>query len=320
MTDISREDFTVINTEEGETRVSDLCGWSPELARDSFDLIGSTIPRLRIVGAAPPTGEPRRAMLYELARKVLGKDTDNYPQRIGDCTSFMGKNCSEYVQLYPIANGDRSVFTTIFPPYIYGCERAFVANQHNYSDGGVGAWVGTSVQKYGVLPTTAPNCPQYSKDIAKKWGYSGPPKEFVELGKQHIIRSVAAVKSTEDVKDALMNFYPVGVCSGIGYDMTPRQDGFNHYSTTWNHAMSIIGFDDGDSSKGIPECFVLLNNWGDVHGKIIDFRTKEAWPVGTLRISAANLQRMLDQNDSFAFSALEGFPAQDLPRENFVFI
>ena len=317
--DFIREDFSVINTEDGQKRVSELCGWLPDLARESFHLVGSQIPKLRIVGASGP--RPKRSMLFELGRKILGEDTENYHQLIEDCTSFLGKNCAEYLQFYPISQGDRNVFTKIFPPYIYGCERVFIGGQEgSYRGGGVGAWVSSAVQKYGVIATATPNCPEYSADIARDWGAKGPPEEFIQYGTQHIIKSTAAVTTLDDVKDALANFYPVGVCSSVGFDMLPCSDGFNHYSTIWNHAMTLIGYDEGDDIHEIPPCFCLLNSWADVHGTIIDFRTREKWPIGTLRISEDDVRKIIAENDSFTFSSLEGFPAQSLLRDDFIFI
>lgn len=61
-------------------------GWlGEEIAREQFRLIRDTanFVDFRVVGARGDT--PEKTMLYMVCRKVLGKDTENYPQQIGDC-------------------------------------------------------------------------------------------------------------------------------------------------------------------------------------------------------------------------------------------
>ena len=76
---------------------NNLCGWAgPELAKEAFNLIGG----MPSFGSLSPVNDykGKRMMLWEFTRKVLGKDTDMYPQEIGDCVSFGGKNSLEYLQ------------------------------------------------------------------------------------------------------------------------------------------------------------------------------------------------------------------------------
>jgi hypothetical protein len=41
------------------------------------------------------------------------------------------------------------------------------------------------------------------------------------------------------------------------------------------------------------------------------------WPLGTLRVRKRDVQRMLSQDDSYAYSAFIGFPGQTLNEEFF---
>lgn len=316
---MNRDDFTFIDTFSGPKTALELCGWAakdnPELLRDAFDMIGDNFPRLSIKGSRPIKGA--RSMLWEVGRKVLGADTPNYPQEIGDCVSFGAKNAIEYVQFYPIANEARTIFKRVFPPYLYGCGRVFIGNgQLGRSDGSLGIWQAKAVMQYGTIPIDTPNCPPYSGRIAKDWGASGPPDQFVTVGKEHIIKSAALVKTWDDVVTALVNGYPVTIASNVGFDMSPRSDGFNHYSTNWGHQMCIVG---ADNEYQTPYA-CILNSWGDAHGAIKDFKTGEIWPKGTLRVLRKDIETILSEGDSFAYSAFDGFPAQELPREFFDFI
>lgn len=312
--------------DSGNHPVGDLCGWAgkptemggrPDLVAEAFELWSSDpiIKEATRVISSLPIQSGGRSMLWEVGRKILGTDSPNYPQQVGDCVSFGGKNACEYVQYYPIAAGERSVWTRVFPPYLYGCGRVFIGNgQMGRQDGSVGAWQAQAVMKYGTIPINAPGCPEYSGSIARQWGLKpGPDDSFVTVGKQHIVKSTAAVTTWEELVAALTNGYPVTVASNVGYDMTPRSDGFNHYSTHWGHQMCIIGVDD-DASQ--PHA-CILNSWGDVHGQIKDFKTGEIWPKGTLRARKSDVMYMLAEKDTFAYSSLEGFPAQSLPDDAF---
>lgn len=233
-----------------------------------------------------------------------------------NCGSFASKNAIEYVQFYPIVNGARDQWTRVFPPYLYGCGRVFVGQgKLGYGDGSFGSWQAEAVKQYGTIPIDAPNCPAYSGEVARKWGYEpGPPQEFVTVGKQHIVKSATPAKTWEELVVALTNGYPVTIASDVGFDMAPRADGFNHYSTSWAHCMCIIGVDD---DPGDPYA-AILNSWGvQAFGPIKDFKTGEMWPGGTLRVRKKDIEIILSQGDSFAYSALEGFPAQQLPENLF---
>jgi hypothetical protein len=321
MSEVSRKDFSFIQTPAGRKSAYQLCGWSgkekPDVLRSAFDAIG--FPRLKIVGAAPITAGTRM-MLWEVGRKIIGKDTPNYAQEIGDCVSFGAKNAINYVQYFPMANGERKTFKEVYPPYLYGTGRVFIGKrQLGRGDGSLGVWQAKAVMEYGTIPVDTPNCPSYSGRVAKDWGYNGPPDSLVQVGKTYIVKSAALVQTWEDVIQAVTNGYPVTIASNIGFDMSPRSDGFNHHSTSWAHQMCIIGVDAGDDK--VPAHACIINSWGeDAHGTIKDFRTGENWPAGTLRVTPGDVKKILADRDSFAFSAFDGFPAQGLSRDFFDFI
>lgn len=306
----------------GTHPVDELCGWvgkseerggRPELVSQAIQawVQANPIPLIKSL----PYRAGGRMMLWEVGRKLLGTDPPNYPQEIGDCVSFGAKNAVEYLQFFPIVNGQRAKWTRVFPPYLYGCGRVFVGNgQMGNQDGSVGAWQAEAVQKYGTIAIDTPGCPSYSGAVAKKWGYRpGPPDEFVKVGKEHLVKSATKVSTWEDVVAALTNGYPCTIASNVGFDMTPRSDGFNHYSTHWGHQLCLVGVDD---DPGEPYA-AILNSWGDVHGEIKDFKNGEKWPVGTLRVRKKDVEAILAEDDSFAYSMLDYFPTQELPESAF---
>lgn len=314
--------MSTIVTSQGHVPIQHLCGWgvkddptaTQELVREQFDLWGASLPQFRIIGSGPIKANGRM-MLWELGRKLILTDPLNYPQEIGDCVSFGGKNAIEYMQFFPMANGERLKWTRAFPPYLYGCGRIFIGKgQLGRQDGSLGVWQAKAVQQYGMIASDAQGCPQYSGSVARQWGASpGPNESWVKLGKEKLVQTIALIKTWEDFVAAIMNGYPVTVASNVGYSMTPQRDGFHRREGSWPHQMCFIGVDDDASDP--HAC--LLNSWGDVHGQVKDLKTGELWPKGTLRVRKADVLRMLSEADSWAYSSFNGFPAQELTREDF---
>ncbi len=183
-----------------------------------------------------------------------------------NCVSFGAKNAVEYVQMYPLANGERIVWKRVFPPYLYGCGRVFIGKGQigANEDGSLGVWQAKAVMEYGVIPIDAPNCPPYSGNVAKQWGGSGPPKDFVPVGKEHLIKSAASVKSWNDVLTALTNGYPVTIASNVGFDMEAQRDGFHHNTTSWGHQMCATPYSLTSYVK--PRCIKDIKVGDEVFG------------------------------------------------------
>jgi hypothetical protein len=261
--------------------------------------------------------DARQTMLYRVCRKVLGADTPNYPQKIGDCVSFGGKNATEYLQCCDmLLRGVREKWRPIFPPYYYGTSRVLVGGQHDYEDGSTGSWLAEAVVKYGALFADEQGVPPYSGDIAKKWGHDGPPDNDVTFGKQHIVHGVAKISSFADLTAALTNGYPCTTASNVGYQMEASSDGFHHRGQSWSHQMCFIGFGMD------PEPYaIILNNWGDVHGHLNDFTDKsEQLPVGVLRVRQKDAEAHIAAGETFAWSQYDGFPEQPLDKALFLML
>lgn len=304
-----------------------LTGWAgkdnPQFVEDQFNLIkddGSFKP-LKIVGASRDT-KGKKLMLYEVVRKVLGKDTENYPQEIGDCVSFGAKNAIEYLMATErLMLGDREEWNPVFPPYLYGSGRVFVGKgQLDGSDGSLGSWMADAVIKYGVLRSNFNNVPAYSGRIASKWGdRPGPPTDFVNEAKLHPVKSAALIKNWDDLRDAIVNGYPCTTASDIGYSMEPSSDGFHRQTDSWGHQMCIIGVDDGYKNGSDPYA-IILNSWGDAHGDLKDFDTGEKLPIGVLRVRRKDIEKHIRQQETFAYSNFEGFKEQLIDKKLFMLI
>ena len=284
-----------------------LCGWvGPEIAREAYQEVCGNMPVFKSLSSVNDYKDQRQ-MLWEFTRKVLGKDTENFPQATGDCVSFAGKNVIEYLQCVEIAlNEDMEAFHPIFPPYFYGTSRIQVGKGRlGYQAGSCGSWLQEAIKRYGTLRRNEEGVPPYSGGLAQQWGTRGVPQEFIPKGQQHLIKTTALITTAEDVAASLLAGYPVAVCSNQGFAMTPDADGFHKPRGSWGHAMTIIGFED-HPQYGLY--FIILNSWGDVHGQLKDFKTGENLPIGTLRVKADVVHSMVAQQDSFSYSQFDGFP------------
>lgn len=270
----------------------------------------------RLVSAMPlfaTKGAPKlggRLVLWDFARKVTGgRHLPTYDQQIGDCVSMGAANAVNYLACMEIARlGDRERFRPAYQPWIYGISRVQVGKGRIRGDGSIGAWAAEGVKRFGVLAADEERVPPYSGAIARRWGNPpGPPKEFFDEAAPHIVKTTAPVRSYADVRDALLNGYPVTVASMQGFRMRPAIDKGKHWGVPageWAHQMAFIGVDDDPKRPGA----YCLNSWGEsAHGPPADDA-----PPGGFWVDAEVVERMVRQDDSFAFSQFDGFPEQSL--------
>jgi hypothetical protein len=301
-------------------------GWAgPEAVGDAEE-VRDSLPEFRIRGAWQDNTR-RVVKLWDAARKVLGKDVPNYPQEIGDCVAFGAKNAVAYLQCVQLANlgGDElNVFRdregegkgATGPPwfaeyaepstsYIYGISRVQIGNRRlGRGDGSIGAWAAKGCQQFGVV-TLAESGP-YSGSQAKAWGYDGPPSNLLAIGKDRLVRTVSLMRTPDEVRDAICNGYPVTIASNFGTKRFDTIDGklVARGDDNWSHQMCLIAY-DGSGSQPLWYC---LNSWGGpAHPTPL-----QGEPPGGFWITSKQLAGILRENDSFAFSAFDGFPSRDL--------
>jgi hypothetical protein len=284
-------------------------GWlGQDAARRALDRLGERFPSFFIAAQTRATSG-RRVVLWDYTRKVLGGHLPTLRQEIGDCVSMGAANAVNYLACMEIVRlSDRERFRPAFPPFLYGVSRVQIGGGHLEGDGSLGIWAADAVRRFGVLAGDANDVPPYSGRLARRWGEPpGPPQALMDRAKPHLLKSTALVRTYEQVRDALINGYPVTIASTQGFRMRPAVDRGKHWGVpagTWAHQMCLVGCDD-DASR--PGCY-CLNSWGaDAHGPPGDDA-----PPGGFWIDAHVVDRMVRQGDSFAFSQFEGFPEQEL--------
>lgn len=280
----------------------------------SFDETGLYVP-------VAETG--KKVMLYLLVRKAIGKDITNYPQQVGDCVSFGAKNAAETLQaVQTVLQGEAIKWRPVFPPYYYGTGRVYVGRgQLGYSDGSLGVWMAEAVTKYGTLFADEPGVPQYSGSVARRWG-DPVARDDLDIWKPkalaYLVKQTAPVRTWPELVAAITNGYPVTIASDVGFTMEPGSDGFHRRRGSWAHQMCIIGVCDTPQAQYA----IIQNSWGDVHGRLKDFDDGHDLPLGCLRVRRPDVEVILAQDDSFAYSHMVGFPDQSeqIDREMFRFI
>ena len=290
---------------DGTTR-----GWPEEGAAEEFAAIRDAHNFVQNRLILEP-GRARKSSNYKAVRKALGdKDIKNIPQEVGDCVSWGARNAAAVTGCIDIAiRNESEIWKDPFPPYYYGTSRVQIGKgKLGGGDGSYGSWMAAAVIAYGTIYFGEDKVPPYSGSIARAWGKSGPPAGMLDVGKNFLIRSAVEIKSWEDAVTYSVNGYGMTVASNYGFSMLPDAKGFNQQSGRWGHQMCILDIDDE-----WPEPYaIILNSWGNVHGKLYDFHDKTQLPAGCLRITRKSLEGMISSGEVFAFCQYDQPKSQDV--------
>lgn len=226
----------------------------------------------------------------------------NYPQQVGDCTSFSGKNAIENRQGIEIADGKGGRFRPVYPPFLYGVGRVQVGKNRVRGDGAVVAWVVQGMRDHGILFADDPGVPAYSGSVAREWGSKGPPAAFLEIAKSRRVKTIAPVRNANQARDAICNGYPILMGSMFGSTDIRERDGrmVARKNTQWAHAMCCIGYD----GSGQTDYFYILNSWGEsTHPAPL-----QGEPRGGFWVTFQEADREIFQpGDCWSVSDLDGF-------------
>lgn len=271
--------------------------------------VAAEMPSFFVAGAFGQDNSRRNVRLWEFAKQANGgQHLPNYPQQTGDCVAFGTRSAAEYFTAAAVANGViESDVKLVFPPHIYGGSRVTIGRGRlGRSAGSVGAWAAAWVRDYGVLPADTPGLPPYSGRLSDEWGVRGVPQKFVDASKEFLFRTVAPVRNARDVRDAVCNGYPVTIASDFGTRTIRAIDGRRVAirDGRWMHQMVIVGY---DGETGSRPYYYVLNSWGpNAHPAPL-----QGEPPGGFWITDADVEYIVRQNDSFAYSGFDGFPVQE---------
>jgi hypothetical protein len=205
----------------------------------------------------------------------------------------------------------------------YGKSRE-LAGMNNKGDGSSGATAAQAAQKFGTPPSDMPGMPKTSIiDGGLSFGgaveikYSTPAgidPTFIKAATNHLCRTVAQVKTADAVRDAIVNGYSVTIASNWGGQMKGTvTEGvlMNKRVTMWPHQMCVLAWWE---HPVLGEIFWIQNSWGANTFGVCP----SGAPLGGFWVKKTDMDYIVRQGDSFAFSSFVGFPAQDMELDFYV--
>lgn len=167
---------------------------------------------------------------------------------VHNCVSRGWSRAVDNLQCMLILSGSPLEYKFISHAYIYGNAKD-IGHDLSPQDGAVGAWASHAVIERGVI--TNEDCNDKDADyddLAVKWGAQGVPTNFQTMGKQHLVKTSALVTTPEEARDALVNGYPIPVCSDQGFQMTRDSEGYCAPQGSWGHSLekgSLVTTENG---------------------------------------------------------------------------
>lgn len=261
------------------------------------------------------SAEEKDALLYQAAIRVTGKTLPAHDQDgVGSCVGEGGSGSVELLQCVEIAiNGEHSSYKPVSAAAAYALSRE-AGGMLGGGDGSTGSAMAKALEKMGsVSCQTAGDTngvdgtAQTHAALAKKWGRTGLPAELKADARKHLIKSVALVRSADEIKVALQNGYPVFVCSNVGFEgnggYRRDADGRVYRGGNWAHCMYIAGY------RADRQWFCLVNSWGP---QTPPGPKTLGQPDGSGWITKADMDAIARQGDSYAISQHDGWPAQKI--------
>jgi hypothetical protein len=256
---------------------------------------------------------PDHCYLWDFAKIVTG---DNLPPRnqgqVGSCVAFGCCSAIEYTMCVEITQGQAEEFKPLVQEIVYGGSRVEIGKgQLGRGDGSIGAWGADFVRKYGILNRGTflngkYNLEKYSESLCRQWGAAGVPNDLEPLVKEHPVKYTTQISDWNSAKKSLVQGYGISVASNQGFTTSRDANGVCKPSGSWAHQMAIIGY----ATINKEEHGFILNSWGTYMGNS---------NIGPGEPSSAGfyahwsvIDKMLKQDDSFCYSAVEGFPLRKL--------
>ena len=262
------------------------------------------------VGATAEADLPPFVYLWKAFFKLFGKNPPPRNQKqVGSCVSFGTNKAVESTMAVEIAlKGEAEEWKDIAQEVTYGGSRVEVGNGRIRGDGSVGAWAAEFVRRWGVVARGvygSVDLSAYSEQRCREYGDKGVPAELETLAREHPVKDTTLVTTRADAKKMLAAGYGLAVCSNQGFSMTRDANGVCRPSGNWGHCMAIDGYHT-DAAGDL--WFHVVNSWGpDAHTGPTgwgDPGTDGFWA------SADVVDGMIAAGDTWAFAAVQGFPAR----------
>lgn len=155
---------------------------------------------------------------------------------------------------------------------------------------------------------------KYSSRNAGIYGRSTPPQSWLEIGKDHLIRTATEIDDYETLRDMLHNGYCVSSCGGESWSSSRDENGYSSRTRAgWAHALAYLGVDDRD---------VIKDKYNTKYGLVLVQNSWGAWNGGGRRIYNTDIDIPVgsfwstweDMRNRYmvAFSGVAGWPPKKL--------
>lgn len=301
------------------------CGWIPFDQRESevvlaTDKIVAEMPKFHVRGRY--TAADRRYALWKFAKQHTNEFLKYIWQLTGSCVGAGGGNMLMTLIYVEIVLGRESeIFRVLWWLFTYGRSR-FHSGIRGRGDGSTGAGWAKAITEDGVFeidPEGYPDLPdfkevqkwlQISSNTEMDWsdGAKIAPQWF-KVGKEHLVKTAARIRSAEEGIEALINGYPLTQASNFGFRSskvvgTPAIR-LAPWDGSWSHMTYIDEYWDHPTEGEIVR---WGNNWGpDAHGPPVGDE-----PPGGVYITKATFDKICRNGEVYAYSAFEGFPGREI--------
>ena len=210
-------------------------------------------------------GEDKDAFLWKFVEQVTKEPWRPHDQNgtgccVGEGFSAAVENLS-CVQI--VISGVHQDYKPVSASAVYALSRE-VGNYLVNNDGSTGADAAKALMQFGCLSCEEAGDDNFTNPAhaqrAKKWGKSGLPAELKTIAAQHKIKTASQVRTPEEVRTALINGYPVAICSSVGFEgnggFKRDANGFCKMGGSWPHCMCIAGY------RKDMKAFLVLQSWG----------------------------------------------------------
>lgn len=251
---------------------------------------------------------PSSVFLWQAYTQLMARPPPCKNQNpIGSCVSFGTNTAIERTMAVEITVLKHPwQFKHLAEEVTYAGSRVEIGGGRIGGDGSVGAWAAKFVNQWGVVPREQVgnhDLSKYDPSRCRAWGRSGVPNDIEPLAREHPVQDVTQVKTWAEAKRAMANGFGIAICSNQGFSMKRDANGVCRPSGSWAHCMALDGY--YIDSAGV-EYGHIENSWGE---------NAHTGPVGWGNPTSAGfwcesktIERMLKQGDSWAFSAVKGFP------------
>lgn len=246
------------------------------------------------------SGQGKLALPFKNLLKFDSNFGSSERQIQGDCVSHATRNAVDITRCCEIINGEKEEYIA------RGATEAIYGSRGHGGEGMSCTTAARFVNQVGgiLLRLKYENydLSEYS-NIGGSWGRGGVPEELLIEAKKHQVKTISLINTIDQARDALANGYAISVCSNSGFSSKRDKYGISSRSGSWSHAMAWIGMDDTHEIYN-ETLFLVQNSWGIWNGG----PKRHDQPEGSFWIRESDASEMLNQNGSWVFSDVDGFP------------